>query len=640
MSEVAYIGPPVANESEAFDKVLHRALETGLLAVDTETVSLKVKDCIGIGIGTDQARLYAATESDLLQPIMELLADTRVTKVYFNAMFDLGVEDQITEMWGWEPVDQFNIADVSVMAQVQGLPHSLAELVLYVLHERIDEISDILPARKTMLDLEFATVAKKCLDDVKNTLELFQVMNGGWWLDRSNLALGHASQGQGSFSPATIGEKGHIGGTVGPASGSTGKGPRINAESAWSDARYDQNMLARGNHWFPPPVTGDQWWVVGAPSEYIATTRMRECYQVDMQLIPLLRKMSARGMALRKEVVESWYQHHAKERLFYLDMFMDHGINPGSNQQVGYLLASRGTILPFTKSKKQYKVDDKTLRKVEDPLAAAVLGYRKNDKLLGTYLRPCRDQDRFYYSFRQDLSTSRLASFDRNIQNIPTKIRDIFEADSGTFTVADASQIEMRFFAYLTQDPVMLEAYRTGKDIHAITQQALWPGSDPKDEEARTRAKTFNFAMIYFATAETLAENTGLPVSVCTVYREQWLALYHVAHAWMVRQAESAMEKGYAETEYGRRMKLPDIAIYPESHIEKCAINYPVQGTAAEIIKRAMLVCDGEGLDIIAQVHDEILIDGDVEFPAAIPYLFSPMEIPFKVGRSANWEKP
>ena len=360
-------------------------------------------------------------------------------------------------------------------------------------------------------------------------------------------------------------------------------------------------------------------------------------YQVDIDLIPILLKMGRRGIRLRQEVLESWNDRLGEQVLAYKDICDREGFDPGKNQQVGFVLAARHNILPFTKSKKQLKTDSKVLSKLSDPLAQVILGYREVSKLKGTYIVPCLGKSRFYTNFRIDLATGRLASYDRNIQNIPPKIREIFAPDSETWTWIDWSQIEMRIFAYLSQDPVMVDAYATGKDIHAITQQALWPGSDPNNDATRVRAKSFNFAMIYFASVYTLSDTFNLPHDICAVYRSNWLMKYHIAHSWMLQQIEEGRELGWRETLFGRRLKLPSVELTSQGHVDKCSINYPVQGSAAGVVARGMLICDSLDYDTAAQVHDELLFDGDVDPPESLAHIIPELYLPFKVQKSPVW---
>jgi DNA polymerase-1 len=204
------------------------------------------------------------------------------------------------------------------------------------------------------------------------------------------------------------------------------------------------------------------------------------------------------------------------------------------------------------------------------------------------------------------------------------------------FTWADFNQIEMRMFAYLSQDPVMLKAYAEGSDVHADTQSALWPGSDLKDEGLRKRIKGFNFTMIFLGSPPTLSKAVGLPVKVCEEFRNIWLARYSHAYSWMIQQTEVGPEQGYVDTLYGRKARLPALDMSTPEHRLKCAINYPVQTSTADIVKRAMLMCEKECLPVVLQVHDELICDGDVEFPD-MEWIYPELHTPYKVMRSSIW---
>jgi DNA polymerase-1 len=233
-----------------------------------------------------------------------------------------------------------------------------------------------------------------------------------------------------------------------------------------------------------------------------------------------------------------------------------------------------------------------------------------------------------------DLSTARLSSYDSNQQNIPERIREIFAPDTGLWTDADASQIELRVFAHVTEDPVMLQAYADGSDIHATTQIALWPDSDLKDKEMRRRAKVFNFAKIFYAIVKTLAQHTKLPEDICREYGATWDEAYPVAYQWMKNQEEG---EDWIENLYGRRCLLPHEIYHTWKHIVNCRICYPAQSGAADIIKRAMLRCEALGFDQVLQVHDEILIDGRVEFPKELDHICPDLHTPFNVKISPYW---
>lgn len=364
--------------------------------------------------------------------------------------------------------------------------------------------------------------------------------------------------------------------------------------------------------------------------------RNRECYIVDVKLLSVLLKMERKGLRLRPGVLAEYSSELGRDIKSIEDRCNILGFSPSSNREVGYYLASAGNILPFTKSGKQLRVDEDVLEGLDDPSAKLVLDYRKKAKLLSTYVVPWIKSDRAYTHYRLDLSTGRLASFERNFQNIPSNMRAIFGPDSKYFSWGDYSQIEMRIFAYLSHDKAMLEAYKNNISIHEVTYAALYPHKDPKnhDDPAYTLCKTFNFAMIYYAKAKTMAQHTKISLRDAAQFREAWLSKYPEGHYWMTQRMRD--HRPYVESDFGRRMALPILGeqgAYPE-HIDKCKINYVVQGTAADIIKRAMLLVDG---DIRVQVHDELVVDGEYEFSKELEHIHPEMSTPFEQYRNITW---
>jgi len=576
MTNLAYKGIGEPDSGEAALQLVEETIEQrGTLAVDTETVTVKDRTMIGVGVAVPGHQVYTPMDSPFVKKVLGWIADSRYTKVYHNAMFDLGVLDYFGMDYNLPQPDLHNIADTALMAQVQGLPAGLQELAYKLLAKDILAISDILPKRKTMLDVDVEVTAAKCMEDVKTTLELYCRFGGPKWQEQDS--------------------------------------------HTWEPV-IDYNFGVDFDYSHPHTVS----------------PKMKDCYKVDLNLMPILIRMGKRGIALRQDKVEEWYTRLSYECLELEQVCGKEGFNPASNQQVGYMLALRGTVLPLTKSHRQLKVDKEMLETVNDPLASVVLQWREKSKLLTTYITPWRGQERAHTHYRLDLSTGRLASFDRNVQNIPPAVREIFSPDSLVWTDSDASQIEMRVFAYLSQDPTMLKAYRDGEDIHWITQKVLWPSSEQKDDSFRKPSKTFNFQMIFDASVKELARKARLPQSMCAAHRTSWLELYPGGRDWM--EAQKELEGPWVESAFGRRMRLPTVPQFTQDHIRKCKINYPVQGTAADIIKRAMLLCDQTGYDMVAQVHDEILFDGVVVLPDSLSRIHPDIYTPFETKYGPVWD--
>ena len=536
-----------------------------LIAIDTETVSLEDRRVIGVGIAINEREaVYWPTwpqPSKHLKLLWRLLAGYS-TKVFHNAPYDLhglhdyaGKESFEADMEFVGPTRIMAdgkplLADTFLKGQIQALPENALQAMSHsYLSYEIDAIRDILPAKHKMTDIGEPEVALKCMKDCLATFRL-ERKTGDW-----------------------SGTAGHT----------------------WS---YEPNYYGG--------------WDPSEPTSYYVSPQMKDCYQVDIRLIPLLMRMSMRGVGLRRQVVTEWYERLSKEQQVYEDICQQEFFNPGSQQQVGYVLAKRGNILPFTdRSMKRLKVDKDVLRKLDDPLAVVVLKHREVSKIRGTYLKHWLGKDRAYTHFRFADAGTRLASYDDNMQNIPQKLRVVFNPDNGAWSIADASEIEMRMIAFASQDQTMLKVYSDGGSVHTDTQTTLWPGSDPKDKMVRIKAKTFNFAMSFGADDDTLQEKTQLPIEICREYRGVWQRHYPDAYRWIVERMEGS--EPYTEDIFGRRSRLPPATRATERHIRNCRVNYVPQSSATSIVKRAMLMC--EGFDQVLQVHDEILVDGVIRFP-------------------------
>lgn len=376
------------------------------------------------------------------------------------------------------------------------------------------------------------------------------------------------------------------------------------------------------------------------------TPRQRECYEIDRQLIPLLRRMQRKGLRLRQGVLEAHAEGLKRDILRIKRECEYEGIeNPGSNVQVGFVLASRGHILPFTKGKRrQLQVNEEILETLDDPLAGMVLDYRGKVKLLGTYVVPWIGKERAYTHFRLDLATGRLASgrvnawdtVNRNLQNIPPAMREVFAPDSGVWSWADHGQIELRTLAYVSGDRTMVAEYAKAEpDLHSITAAA--------GGVSRAAGKTFNFAMVYGASNKMLARRTGVRIERIQGMREAWRELYPGAQRWIDNQFYNHNGE-WVEDNFGRRMRLPEPVeganINPKAfaaHVGKCAVNYPIQGTAATIVKKGMLLIDSMGYDMRIQLHDEYLIDGAWEPPEELAHLHPELYTPFELKQGVIW---
>lgn len=593
MASLGYLGPNDHTEESLVNWLSE--VTPDLIAIDTETVSLDDRRVIGVGVALNEREaVYWPTwpsPSKHLKLLWRLLAGHAV-KAFHNAMYDLhGLHDYAgkesfeasLEFVGPTRIVADNhplLADTFVKGQIQALPEiALQAMSHYYLHYEIDAIKDILPARHKMTDIGEPEVARKCMQDCLATFRLEHKM-GDW-----------------------TGVEGHT----------------------WS---YEPNL-------YGSTPSGDYvGYDPAEPTSYYVSPQMKDCYRVDMRLIPLLMRMSMRGVGLRPKIVTDWYEKLAREKQTYEDICQQEFFNPGSQQQVGYVLAKRGNILPFTdRSMKRLKVDKDVLRELDDPLAVVVLKHRDVSKVM-SFLVHWLGKDQAFTHFKFAEAGTRLASYDDNMQNIPKNLRVVFNPDKGAWSVADASEIEMRMIAFASQDQTMLQVYRDGGSVHTDTQMTLWPGSDPKDKMARVPAKTFNFAMSFGADDDTLHEKTQLPVEVCRKYRGVWQAHYPDAYRWIVERMDST--EPYTQDIFGRRSRLPPAARSTERHVRNCRVNYVPQSSATSIVKRAMLLC--EDFDQVLQVHDEILVDGVVKFPLAEMERIHPgVPTPFESEVTLNW---
>ena len=269
---------------------------------------------------------------------------------------------------------------------------------------------------------------------------------------------------------------------------------------------------------------------------------------------------------------------------------------------------------------------------VNYPLPAVILQHRALSKLKSTYTDRLPEQinprtGRVHTCYHQAVAaTGRLSSSDPNLQNIPIRntegrrIRQAFIAPPGfRILAADYSQIELRIMAHLSGDAGLLRAFAEGRDIHQATAAEIF--GLPPDEvtaEQRRSAKAINFGLIYGMSAFGLARNLGIERSAAQAYVDLYFSRYPGVQAYMERTRTQAREHGYVETLFGRRLHLPEIRSRDTQRrlsAERQAINAPMQGTAADIIKRAMLACDAwlatspDGARMIMQVHDELVFE-------------------------------
>lgn len=377
-------------------------------------------------------------------------------------------------------------------------------------------------------------------------------------------------------------------------------------------------------------------------------------FYTEMQSLPIMLKMSERGILIDHRVRMGIELQLDEEVETYLAMCEEaEAFNPASPQQVSYILAKRGAYsvfsrLPFTRNKygrttSNLSTDKDVLEKMDDPLAEIILGYRRRSKLLNTYIRPWAEENRAVTMYHLDAITGRPSSTGggvnpyRNMQNIPgaksrlgINVRAMFLPDTGTWTDVDFSQVELRILAYLAQDREMLHIFDTDGDIHQITADFL--GIDRKP------AKNVSFAMIYGGTDQTIAETAHIrSIARAGQLKEMWFQLFPQAGDYIQTVQQECHITGRARTMFGKEMRLPTEEEESRDGIERKAVNYPIQGSAADILKRALIHC--KDMDLALQVHDELLLDG-----IYLPDKFEPLEhiapfrTPVEVKYLERWE--
>ena len=309
--------------------------------------------------------------------------------------------------------------------------------------------------------------------------------------------------------------------------------------------------------------------------------------------------------------------------------------NLGSPKQLGEILFDKQGIKPLKKTPGGApSTDEETLEKLalDYPLPKAILEYRSVAKLKSTYTDKLPKMvnaktGRVHTNYAQAVAvTGRLSSTDPNLQNIPVRtaegrrIREAFIAAPGSVIVsADYSQIELRIMAHLSGDKGLLDAFAAGEDVHRATAAEVFGVTrDEVSNEQRRYAKVINFGLIYGMSAFGLAANLGIERSAAASYIERYFTRYPGVAAYMERTRNAARECGYVETVFGRRLWLPDIRSANQGRrqgAERAAINAPMQGTAADLIKLAMIAVQGWletsklQTRLVMQVHDELVLE-------------------------------
>ena len=373
-------------------------------------------------------------------------------------------------------------------------------------------------------------------------------------------------------------------------------------------------------------------------------------YEIELPLCSVLFRMEQTGIAIDRNQLEQFGTMLTEridecEKLIY--GYSEGVFNINSTKQLGELLFEKLGLPPVKKTKTGYSTNADVLEKLKDKhsIIPAIMDYRMLTKLKSTYaeglLHVICEDGRIRTTFQNLVTaTGRLSSTEPNLQNIPVRtdlgaeIRKMFVPREGCVLVdADYSQIELRVLAHIAGDTVMQDAFRNGMDIHTVTASQVF-GVDPEQVTSlqRRHAKAVNFGIVYGISEFSLAEDIGVSRYEAKDYIESYHANYRGVREYMKNVVMDAREKGFTQTMYGRKRYIPELKssnFNIRQSAERMALNTPIQGTAADIIKLAMIRVDAAltrhypQAKLLLQVHDELIVECPEEIAADVAALVS-----------------
>ena len=378
---------------------------------------------------------------------------------------------------------------------------------------------------------------------------------------------------------------------------------------------------------------------------------MTKLYQeIEFPLCGVLYRMECLGIDIDRQQLIQFGEMLTQridecEKLIF--SYSEEPFNINSTKQLGTLLFEKLGLPPVKKTKTGYSTNADVLEKLKNkhPIIPAIMDYRMLTKLKSTYaeglLKEIREDGRIHTTFQNLVTaTGRLSSTEPNLQNIPVRtdlgaeIRKMFIPKPGHVLVdADYSQIELRVLAHIADDANMCHAFRNGLDIHAVTASQVF--GVPVEEVTslqRRHAKAVNFGIVYGISEFSLSEDIGVSRYEAKEYIESYLANYRGVRAYMKNVVEDARNCGYTETMFGRRRYIPELKssnFNVRSGAERMTLNTPIQGTAADLIKLAMIRVDAALREnfpeakLILQVHDELIVECPEEQAEAVAALVS-----------------
>ena len=404
---------------------------------------------------------------------------------------------------------------------------------------------------------------------------------------------------------------------------------------------YDLPRLAQTYLGEELPDVQSAWALQPVLHEKMDAQAMLPLYtDVELPLCPVLARMEQAGFLVDRKALYDFGEsltssiEQLQQSIWAL---AGEPFNIQSPKQLGNVLFERLMLPAGKKTKTGWSTNAAVLEKLrgKHPIVEQILDYRTLTKLKSTYadglLKEISADGRIHTNFQMTVTaTGRLSSTEPNLQNIPVRrelgaqIRKMFVASPGKVLVdADYSQIELRLLAHIANDETMIAAFRSGEDIHAVTASQVFgvPLAEVTPLQ-RSHAKAVNFGIVYGISAFSLAQDIGVFQSEAKAYMDSYFAKYHGVRTYMTRVVEQAKADGYVTTLFGRRRDLPELKssnFNLRSFGERVALNMPIQGTAADIIKAAMVRVDArmraEKLQarLLLQVHDELIVECPAE---------------------------
>ncbi len=371
------------------------------------------------------------------------------------------------------------------------------------------------------------------------------------------------------------------------------------------------------------------------------TPEMEKLYQtVELPLAKVLCDMELRGFEVDVAALDEFsdrLERSVAEEEEAIWSLAGEKFNINSPKQLGNILFEKLNLPHYRKTKSGYSTDVSVLEKLEPyhPIIGLILEYRKDSKLKNTYCdglsKQISEDGRIHTTFKQTQTlTGRLSSAEPNLQNIPVRsergreLRKFFVAEEGKVLIdADYSQIELRVLAHVAGDDALINAFKNGEDIHTVTaSQVFGVPAEQVTGEMRKRAKAVNFGIIYGIGDYSLSQDLHIPKKTAAEYIENYLSKYPGVRNYLDSTKSLARENGFVETLFGRRRYIPELTSSNknlQAFGERVAMNTPIQGAAADLIKMAMIRADrmlkeaGLNANLILQIHDELIIESPIE---------------------------